>query len=94
MSTPTMRARSGLGVESGDGFRASALPIVRADSRYLAASTARSVAHANSVIISALRNGAMSARNGDTSGLTYADGWAAAATLAELTSFDVTKPSG
>lgn len=44
-------------------------------------------------VVLALQDGAMSAREGDTSGLTYADGWAAACTLAQLVAFDVLKPT-
>lgn len=38
--------------------------------------------------VQAVRNGAQSAREGDTDGLTYADGWAAAATILVLTAAD------
>lgn len=91
--TLTMRARSEIGSETvGDGALRPYSP--RTDYRYLAATTARSVAHANAAIIGALRDGAMSARSYDETGLTYADGWAAAVTLAELAAFESVKPTG
>lgn len=89
-----MRARSEIERSSVEGWRAAPIQPVQVDHRYLAATTARSVAHANAAIIGALRNGAQSARSYDEDGLTYADGWAAAVTLATMVSYELLKDSG
>lgn len=66
-----------------------------ADFRYLrrsvAVTQALSVSRLSRSVVLALRDGAHSAAQGDTDGLTYADGWAAAATLAQLVMFDALK---
>jgi hypothetical protein len=46
------------------------------------------VARIVGAVLDALSAGARSAAHGDTSGLTYADGWTSAATLARLVSAD------
>ena len=49
---------------------------------------ARLLALVLGAVCDAISGGALSAQQGDTSHLTYADGWAAAATLAQLVSAD------
>lgn len=56
----------------------------------MTATEAKTIARVLSSVVNALQDGAQSAATGDGSELTYSDGWAAAANLAQLVAADTT----
>lgn len=83
--------RSGIELDAGESARdglTSYSP--QTDYRYVTRNAVAAASVLRSVVL-ALHDGAQSARDADTA-LTYADGWAAAATLAQLVAFDAIRP--
>lgn len=88
-----MRARYGFDQARVEGGAPDLLPAVKTDFRFVRTHDARHTARVLRSVVRSLQDGAQSSLSAPTdSGLTYADGWRAAAVLAQLVAFDAIKP--